>query len=203
MKLYFSPGTCSLSAHIVLREAQLPFDLVKVDLYTHTTESGSDFHSVNPKGSVPVLETDAGERLTEGPIIAQYLADLAGREDLLPKAGTMARYRIQEWQNYITSEIHKSFSTLFNPSFDATAMATQRGVLRRKYEWLSSELSQRPFVSGHTFTVADPYLFTVTSWSGTVGLELGDLAPLQSYVRTIAARPSVQAAMRAEGIMPQ
>ena len=203
MKLYFSPGTCSLAAHIVLREAQLPFDLVKVDLYTHTTEGGSDFHFVNPKGSVPVLETDAGERLTEGPIIAQYLADLAGREDLLPKAGTMARYRIQEWQNYITSEIHKSFSTLFNPSFDANAMATQRGVLRRKYEWLSSELSQRPFVSGHTFTVADPYLFTVTSWSGAVGLELGDLAPLQSYVRTIAARPSVQAAMQAEGIMPQ
>src|ERR1700678_569362 len=203
MKLYFSPGTCSLAAHIVLREAQLPFDLVKVDLYTHTTEGGSDFHFVNPKGSVPVLETDAGERLTEGPIIAQYLADLAGREDLLPKAGTMARYRVQEWQNYITSEMHKSFSTLFNPSFDANAMATQRGVLRRKYEWLSSELSQRPFVSGHTFTVADSYLFTVTSWSRAVGLELGDLAPLQSYVRTIAARPSVQAAMQAEGIMPQ
>src|ERR1700722_2352544 len=203
MKLYYSPGTCSLSAHIVLREAQLPFDLVKVDLYTHTTEGGSDFHAVNPKGSVPVLETDAGERLTEGPIIAQYLADLAGREDLLPKAGTMARYRVQEWQNYITSEMHKSFSTLFNPGFDANAMATQRGVLRKRYEWLSSELSQRPFISGHSFTIVDPYLFAVTSWSEAVGLELGDLEPIQRYMSTLRARPSVQAALRAEGMAPE
>jgi len=201
MRLYYAPGACSLAPHIVLRDTQLSFGLVKVDLAAHRTEDGTDYYAVNSKGGVPVLELDNGDRLTEGPIIAQYVADRAGREDLMPKAGSIQRYHVQEWQNYITSELHKSFSPLFNSAFDAAAKTVQRAALRKKYQWVSSELMARPFIAGNAFSAADAYLFTVTRWSGHVQLDLSDLDPLQDYLNRISLRPAVQLAMRAEGLI--
>jgi glutathione S-transferase len=190
MKLYFSPGACSLAPHIVLREAGLPFDLEKVDVAKHQLSAGGDYHAVNSKGQVPVLELDDGARLTEGPVIAQYLADLAGNTTLMPAAGSLARYRVMEWQNFITSELHKSFSPLFTPAFDAAAKALHSQQLRKKYEWVDGQLAHTPFLTGDTFTGADAYLFTVTSWAKYVKLDLADLTHLQAFLDRVAGRPT-------------
>lgn len=199
MKLYFSPGTCSLAPHIVLHEAGIHAELVKVNLGRHLTADGVDFHTVNPKGQVPTLVLDDGAVLTEGPVIAQYIAGLAGATSLLPAAGSLARYRVLEWQNYITSELHKSFAPLFNPQFDARAKAVHTELLRKKFVWVDSILSANEYLTGSEFTVADAYLFAVTGWSAHVGLDLSDLKHLQRYLATVAARPAVQAALTAEG----
>jgi len=201
MKLYYSPGACSLAPHIVLRETGLPFELIRVDNTTHKTADGVDFYSINPKGYVPVLELDSGERLTEGPIIAQYLSDLAGREDLIPAAGTLARYRVLEWQNYITSELHKSFTPLFNPAFDANAKDIHAAALYKKFEWVSSELAGKKYLTGNSFTAADAYLFVVAAWAKYVKLDLTKLDNLQQYLQLIATRETVQAAMQAEALV--
>ncbi len=198
MKLFHSPAACSLAIHILLRETDQAFDLVRVDTKAHRTAAGADFYAINPKGYVPLLELDDGQRLTEGPVIAQYLCDRARREDLMPAAG-MARYRVQEWQSYITSEIHKSFTPLFNPAYDAAARSIVLGILRRKYEWLSSQLSAREYLTG-TYTAADAYLFTVTRWAPGVKLDITDLAPIQAYLARIDARPKVREALTAEGL---
>ena len=198
MKLYFSPGTCALAAHIVIREIGMDVDLIRVDLRTHTTADGSDYYQINPKGPVPLLETDSGMRLTEGPIIAQYLADRAGNTDLMPAAGTDARYRVMEWQNYVTSEIHKSYSPLFNSAYDDNARAVMRSALRRKYEWLDSKLAASPYLTGDTFTAADAYLFTVTRWAKTTQVDLSGLNNVQAFMERGRARPAVQAALGAE-----
>ena len=200
MKLYYSPGACSLAPHIVLREAELPFTLERVDIGKHALASGGDYYAINPKGSVPVLELDDGERLTEGPVIAQFLADKAGNEQLMPAAGSLARYRVMEWQNYITSELHKSFSPLFNPGFDASAKALQSKMLRKKFEWVDSKLADSQYLTGDGFTAADAYLYTVTRWANYVGLDLADLQNLQAFMARVAARPAVQAAVKAEGL---
>lgn len=201
MKLYYSPGACSLAPHIVLREADLPFTLEKVDIAKQTLAAGASYQSITAKGQVPVLELDEGERLTEGPVIAQYIADKAGSTTLMPAAGSLARYRVMEWQNYITSELHKSFSPLFNAGFDATAKATHSKQLRRKYEWVDSQLAGRDFLTGDHFTAADAYLFTVTGWAKYVNLDLSGLQHLQAFLARVAARPSVHAAMQAEGLL--
>lgn len=201
MKLYFSPGACSLAPHIVLREAGLNFDLDQVDLGTHRTQTGGDFYAINPKGQVPTLELDDGTYLTEGPIIAQFIADMASAIKLHPTADKIARYRVAEWQNYITSELHKSFTPLFHAQLDSTAKATLRALLRKKYEWLDAQLAQKDYLTGCEFTIADAYLFTVTGWAGFVNLSLGDLANLQAYLERIKKRPSVNEAMRAEGLL--
>jgi len=198
MKLYFSPGTCSLAPHIVLRESRLPAELQRVDLRTHQTASGEDYYRINPKGSVPLLETDEGMRLTEGPIIAQYIADKTGNAELMPPAGTDARYRVMEWQNYITSELHKSYSLLFNPAFDASAKGLIKASLRKKYEWVNSRLGDGPYLTGKTFTAADAYLFAVTRWAKGMELDLSGLNALQTFMDTVRARPAVQAAVDAE-----
>ncbi len=200
MKLYYSRGSCSLVPHVLLRDCGLPFDLERVDTGTHRTEHDADFYSINPKGYVPVLELDDGSRLTEGPVIAQYLCDLAQRRDLMPAAGTMARYRVMEWQNYITSELHKSYGPLFAPNFDAAAKALFADALRKRYEWVSSILDSRDFLTGTDFTAADAYLFTVTRWAKYVKVEIGELAPLQSFMQRVIDRPSVREALQAEGI---
>ena len=201
VKLYYSPGACSLAPHIMLREIGHPFDLVKVDTGSHNTPDGGDFYAINPKGCVPVLQLDNGEHLTEGPIIAQYLCDRAKRSDLMPAFGSFERYRVLEWQNYITSELHKSFSPLFNPQFDASAKALHASGLRKKFGWVSEALDSKEYLCGGNFTAADAYLFTVTSWARHVDLDLSNLANLQGYAERVAKRPSVQAALRAEGLL--
>jgi glutathione S-transferase len=151
MKLYYASGACSLAPHIILREAQLPFSVEKVDTKTHKTEHGVDYYTINPKGYVPLLELDSGERLTEGPIIAQYICDKAGRQDLMPAAGSMARYRVMEWQNYTTSELHKSFSPLFNPAFDDSAKAIFKAGLARNTSGFSAAERQTVFNRGQLY----------------------------------------------------
>ncbi len=201
MKLYYAPAACSLAPHIVLREAGLAFTLCKVDTARHVTPDGADFHAINPKGQVPLLELDDGSRLSEGPVIAQFIADAAGAQGLMPAAGTLARYRVMEWQNYVTSELHKSFTPLFADGLDATAKRTLAARLRKKYEWVDAQLAAGGYLNGETFSAADAYLFVVTNWAKFVQLDLGDLAHLQAFMARVAARPAVREAMRAEGLL--
>lgn len=201
MKLYYAPGTCSLAPHILLRETGLSFELERVDTSRHTLSSGADYYALNSKGQVPMLELDDGTRLTEGPVISQFIADQAGNTALMPAGCTLARYRVLEWQNFITSELHKSFGPLFTPGFDAAAKALHSSLLRRKYDWVDKQLADGPFLTGDTFTAADAYLFTVTSWARHVGLDLSPLQHLQAFVARVASRPAVQAAMKAEGLL--
>jgi glutathione S-transferase len=201
MKLYYAPGTCSLSPHIVLCETQLPFTLEKVTLSTHLTEHGEDYYTINPKGQVPLLVLDNGDKLTEGQVINQYLCDLAARGDLVPAAGTGERYHVMEWLGYVASELHKSYTPLFNGALDAAAKATLSAGLRKKYEWLDQQLGSRPYLVGDHCTAADIYLFVVSRWSAAVKLDLSDLANLQACLKRVADRPAVQQAMRAEGLI--
>ena len=201
MKLFYSPGACSLSPHIVLREAGVEVALERVDLKSKKTEHGADFTTVNPKGQVPTLQLDTGEILTEGPVIVQYIADLVPEKGLAPPAGTMARYRLMEWLNFITSELHKSFGPLFNPSMPEEGKALYRTRLSDKFRWVDAQLEGRNWLMGDTFTVADGYLFNVSNWAKHVGLDLGGFAHLQAYLQRVAARPAVQAALRSEGLM--
>jgi len=201
MKLYYAPAACSLAPHIVLREAGLTFELAKIDTDHHVTADGGDFYGVNAKGQVPVLELDDGTRLTEGPVIAQYVADRGGATSLMPAAGTLARYRVMEWQNYITSELHKSFTPLFHNDVDATAKQALAGVLRRKLAWLDGQLVGEPYLTGEMFTAADAYLFVVLGWARFVKLDITELSQLQAFIARVAARPAVREAMRAEGLL--
>jgi len=201
MKLYYSSGACSLSPHIVLREAGLPVELKKVDLAGKTIEGGGDYLQVNPKGYVPALELPNGEVLTEGPAIVQYIADQNTDSRLAPKAGTLERYRLQEWLNFITSEIHKSFSALFSKTASADWKAGAIANLSKRFDFLSSKLQGRKYLMGEQFTVADAYLFTVLSWSKYVNLELGKWPVLVEYHARVAARPKVQEALKAEGLI--
>jgi glutathione S-transferase len=200
MKLYYSPGACSLAPHIILRETRLAHSLIKVDLATHATEDGRKLSTINPKGSVPVLELETGELLTEGPVITQYLADQAGRTDLMPAAGSLARYRVMEWQNFVTSELHKSFSPLFNPAVDEKGRVVFADQLKKKFAWVSSQLEDRTYLTGESFTVADAYLFTVAGWGRIVDVDLSSFGALQGYLATVARRPAVREAMRVEGL---
>ncbi|MBA3592232.1 MAG: glutathione transferase GstA [Polaromonas sp.] len=200
MKLYFSPGACSLAPHIALLESGSTFTLEKVDTARHLTASGVDYYSINPKGQVPLLILDDGSTLSEGPVICQYIADQAGNTKLLPAAGSLARYRVMEWQNYITSELHKSFSPLFNAAFDAGAKKIHTALLRKKFEWVDSKLAGSSYLTGEEFTVADAYLFTVAGWSKYVALDLSDLGNLQHYLARVATRPAVRDALKAESL---
>ncbi|HEY2928700.1 glutathione transferase GstA [Piscinibacter sp.] len=201
MKLFYAPGACSLAPHIVLREAQLPFQLERVNTSTHKTQHDADYYAINPKGYVPLLELDNGERLSEGPVISQYISDQAGNHDLMPAAGTTKRYRVMEWQNYVTSELHKSFSSLFNPAIEASAKSVISTALRKKFDWVSSQLEGKQYLTGDAFTAADAYLFTVANWSKHVGLDLSGCTHLLDYLKRVAARPAVKAAMQAEGLL--
>lgn len=201
MKLYYATGACSLAPHIVSREIDLNVELIRVDTKSHLTADGIDFYAINPKGSVPCLQLADGQLLTEGPIICQYLADQANNTQLMPASGTLARYRVMEWQNYITSELHKSFSPLFNPNAGAETKALFTEQLKNKYTWLSSKLENTAYLTGDDFTAADAYLFVVTNWAKFVGVDLSHLSALQSFMQRVAARPAVQAALKAEGLM--
>lgn len=198
MKLYACPGTCSLAPHILLRETGLPFELVRVDIRSHRTADGRDYYAINSRGQVPALQLDSGELLTEGPVIAQYIADQANARDLMPAPGTLERYRVMEWQNCISTEIHKSFTPLFSPDFDAAAKAVHTSRLRKKFEWVNDQLEGKAFLTGDKFTAADAYLFVVTGWAAAVKLDLSDLKNLQALVARVAERPAVRAAQQAE-----
>ena len=199
MKLYFSPGACSFSPHLALREAGIDFELVKVDLKSHTLVSdGSDFRRINPKGYVPVLELDNGKRLSEGPAIVQYIADLKPDAGLAPKAGSFERYQLQEWLGFINSEIHKNFSPLFNPNTSEEAKANTRQNLGNRLTYVSEQLGTNDFLMGSQLTVADGYLFTVLNWSQWTGIDLSQWPTLVAFQERIGKRPSVQEARAAE-----
>jgi len=200
MKLYYAPGACSLSPHIVLREAGFDITLEKVNLRTKETESGGNFLAINPKGYVPALELDGGEILTEGPAIIQYVADLVPEKKLVPPAGTLARAHVQEWLNFIGTELHKSFSPLFNPATSDDAKAAARALIDRRLAFAASVLDAQPYLTGDSFTVADAYLFTVLSWTGYVKVDITPWPSLGAYFERVKARPAVQAAMAAEGL---
>jgi len=200
MKLYFSPGACSLSPRIVLMEAGLPFTAEKVDTKSKKTLSGADYFGINSKGAVPALELDDGQVLTEGPAIVQYLADLKPDSGLAPRAGSFERYRLMELLNYLTSEVHKSFSPLFKPDTPAEAKKIAVDNLAKKFDWLSTKLGDRKFLMGDTFTVADAYLFTLLRWTGPVHIDLTKWPVLTAYLARVGERPKVREALQAEGL---
>lgn len=201
MKLYYSPGACSLSPHIVLHEAGLAYEPVLASTKTHQLADGTDFYTINPLGYVPVLELDDGTRLREGPAIVQYLADQAPHKNLAPAHGTLGRYRLQEWLTFIGTEIHKIFSPLFVPGTPEDYKPQVKQRLLARLQWVDSELAGKPYLMGEQFSVADAYLFTVTNWGQYVGLDISQLKNLVAYRERIAARPAVQAAMKAEGLL--
>ncbi len=200
MKLYYSPGACSLSPHIVAREAGLDVELVKTDLKTKHTADGGDFTAVNGKGYVPTLQLDNGQVLTEGPVIVQYLADQKPESGLVPAAGTMERYRVQEWLNFITSEIHKSFSPLFSPASSADSKEAAKANLAKRFEFVARHLEGKNYLMGEKFTAPDAYLFTVANWGQWVGVDIGQWPNLKAHHARVAARPKVQEALKAEGL---
>lgn len=201
MKLYYSKGACSLSPHIVLIEAGLPFTLVKVDMGSKKTEQGVDYLTINNKGAVPALQLDDGKVLTEGPAVVQYLADLKPESGLAPRAGTFERYQLMEILNYLTSEVHKSFGPLFNPSASAEMKTNAQATLGKKFDWLTAFLGSKSYLLGSTFMVADAYLFTLLNWTSHVGIDLGKWPVLAAYHARIAQRPRVQQALREEGLL--
>ena len=201
MKLYYSNGACSLSPHIVLRESGLPFTLVRANTKTHALDDGTDYYTINPKGSVPLLELDNGERLSEGPAIVQYIADQAPDKKLAPANGSFERYRAQEWLNFITSELHKGYSPLFRPTTPDEYKTIARDNLMKKYEFVDASLAGKQYLMGDSFSVPDAYLFTVTNWAKHVGLDLSKFANVGAFMERMAARPAVQAALEAEGLV--
>ncbi len=200
MKLYYSPGACSLSPHIVLREAGADFTLVRVDLKTKKLEDGSDYLAVNPKGYVPALQLDNGELLTEGPAIIQYVADQHPAAGLAPAPGTLERARLQEWLNMISTELHKSFTPLFRGAGDEWKNAALDNI-RRRFDLVAQRLATNPFLMGERFSVADAYLFTVLSWTGFVKIDMSPWPALQAFSQRVGERPAVQAALSAEGLL--
>ena len=196
MKLYFSPGACSLHPHITLREAGLSFDLVRVDLRAHKLHDGTDFYAINAKGYVPVLEFDDGTRLTEGAVIDQYIADRKPESKLIPPAGTMERYRALEWLNFIAAEIHKTFGPLFGN--DEAAKVASRARLEKRFDFVAKTLESQPYLMGDTFTVADAYLYNMLRWTTSTGIDLGKWAALKAFFARVDARPAVQEALAAE-----
>jgi glutathione S-transferase len=200
MKLYYSPGACSLSPHITALEAGIDLQLEKVDVSKKKLAGDGDFYAVNPKGYVPVLELDDGQILTEGPAIVQYLADRKPEKKLVPAAGTMERYRTQEMLGYINSEIHKTYSPLFNPKTSPEAREERAAYLKKRYAHVEKQLAGKSYLFGDDFSVADAYLFTVTNWASLVKVDLSEFPNLLAFQKRVSERPAVQAAMKAEGL---
>ena len=201
MKLYYSPGACSLSPHIALLEAGLPYDLVKVDLRAKKLENGDDYLKVNPKGQVPALMLDNGELLTEGPVIVQAIADKVAGKNLAPAVGSPERYRLQEWLNFITTELHKSFSPLFQPAIPDDVKTFFKDRIMGKFKYTDSKLAGQDYLMGKQFTVADGYLFVMLKWAERTGMDLSAFKNLMTFKDRVAARPNVQAALKMEGLL--
>jgi glutathione S-transferase len=200
MKLYYSPGACSLSPHIALLEAGLPHDLVKVDLRAKKLENGDDYLKVNPKGQVPALQLDSGEIVTEGPVIVQMIADRVSK-DLAPARDSAERYKLLEWLNFITTELHKNFGPIFSPVLADDAKAFFKDRVMGKFKYLDSQLGGRDYLMGKQFTVADGYLFTMLSWAERMKFDLSAMENLLAYKARVAARPKVQEALNREGLL--
>lgn len=201
MKLYYTLAACSLAVHIVLREAGLEFDLEKVDLGTKKTESGIDFMRINPKGYVPALQLVDGQVLTEDQVILQYVADQKPESGLAPALGTMQRYRLMEWLAFISTEVHKGFSPFWNPTTPEVTKQNALALLSRRFDYLAERLANQPWLMADTYTVADAYLFTVLRWSDYHKIDLSKWPPLTAYMSRVAAKPAVQEAMKAEGLV--
>jgi glutathione S-transferase len=201
MKLYYSPGACSLSPHIALLEAGLPYDLVKVDVRAKKLENGDDYWKVNPKGQVPALGLDNGEIMTEGPVIVQMIADQAAGKNLAPANGSPERYRLQEWLNFVTTELHKNFSPLFNPAIPDEVKAFFKDRIMGKFKYADDKLAGHDYLMGKQFTVADGYLYTMLRWAEGNKMDLSGLQNLMAFKDRVGARPMVQEALTKEGLM--
>lgn len=201
MKLYYYPGSCSLAPHIALQETAQPFELERVELATKRCADGSDYREVNPKGSLPALRLDDGQVLTEVAVILQYIADRRPAAGLVPAAGTLERYRVQEALNFLASEVHKSFSVLFNPAAPEAWKAAVRGMISRHFDRLSADIKERDWLTASGYSIADCYLFAILGWCAPAGVDLARWPQLVAYQGRIAARPAVQKAMRAEGLV--
>ena len=201
MKLYYSPGACSLSPHIALLEAGLPYDLVKVDLRAKKLENGDDYLKVNPKGQVPALGLDNGELATEGPVIVQMIADKAPAKNLAPARDSAERYKLQEWLTYINGELHKNIGPLFNPALSDDAKAVFKDRATGKFRYVDGQLAGHDYLMGKQFTVADGYMFTMLRWADAMKFDLAGLSNLKAYQARVGARPKVQEALVKEGLM--
>jgi glutathione S-transferase len=201
MKLFYSPGACSLSPHIAPREAGIAFTMHKVDLKAKKIESGEDYNGVNGKGYVPALQLDNGQTLTEGPAIVQYIADQKPASGLAPPAGTMERYKLQEWLNFVSSELHKAMGSFFNPAQTPEWKEAVKVTLSRRLDWLAKQLDGKQYLMGDKFSVADAYLFTVLGWAKHTGFDLSKWPAIEQYEARVGARPKVVEAMKAEGLV--
>jgi glutathione S-transferase len=208
MKLYYSPGACSLASHIVLAESGLPYEAVKVDLKTRTTEKGEPYAEITPKNQVPCLRLDDGQLMTEGVAIMQLVADKKPETNLIPKWGTPERYRAIEWLNYVATEVHKGLSAFFsidrlvsNKEGNAEFRQSTKAAMEKKYAFLNEHLQKNQFLLGNQFTAPDAYLFTVTSWCDHVGLDLSKFTAVLGYMERVKNRPGVQKAMKEEGLL--
>lgn len=201
MKLYYSPGACSLSPHIALQESGLSYEAIAAPTKTHKLADGTDYYSINPLGYVPLLVLDDGTQLREGPAIVQYIADQVPAKKLAPANGSLERYKLQEWLNFIGTELHKGFSPLFTPGMPEEAKTLAKTRLASRLQWLDGELANKTYLLGDTFTVADGYLFTVSNWAQHVGVDLSGYANLLAYRARVGARPAVIEAMKAEGLI--
>ncbi|MFT4247266.1 MAG: glutathione S-transferase N-terminal domain-containing protein [Pseudomonas sp.] len=210
MKLYYIPASCSLCAHVLINELELPVRLLRVDHRSHTLEDGSDYLRINPLGYVPVLELDDGSRLRESAVIAQYLADLAPEHGLAPAHATLARYRLQEWLNFLSSEVHKGFIPLLYPRQAGTYLATARPRLEQRFAWIDAQLAARPYLLGDAFSVADAYLFALIGWGQApwltsyyrADIHFDALSHLRGWYARVRVRPAVRQALRKEGLAP-
>jgi glutathione S-transferase len=200
MKLYYSPGACSLAPHIALEEAGIPYDLVKVDLRTHQLADGTDYYKINPKGYVPMVALDNGEHLTEAAVILQYIADRKPGT-LAPAYGTMERYHLNEWLNFIATELHKQFGPLWHPETPDATKATQRANIGKRFDLIVKTLAKQPYLTGDSFTIADAYLFTIVNWWRLLKVDLTPWPALQEFQTRVAARPKVHAALKAEQLV--
>ncbi len=201
MKLYYSPGACSLSPHIALQESGLSYEAIAAPTKTHKLADGTDYYSINPLGYVPLLVLDDGTKLREGPAIVQYIADQVPAKKLAPANGSLDRYKLQEWLNFIGTELHKGFSPLFTPGMPEEAKTIAKTRLAARLQWLDGELANKTYLMGDSFTVADGYLFTVSNWAQHVGIDLSGYANLLAYRARVGARPAVIEAMKAEGLI--
>ncbi len=200
MKLYYAPGVCSLSPHIVLKESGLPFEAIKTDIKAKTTEGGGDYKKTNPLGYVPALALDDGTILTEGPAIVQYIADKVPDKKLAPANGTLERYKVQSWLNFISSEVHKGFSPLFNPAMPDEAKKIARDRLATRFAHFDAHFAKHNYLMGNDFSVPDAYCFTVLRWTAPTKIDLAPYPNVQAFMKRMEARPAVQAAMKAEGL---